>query len=179
MVRILLALLVVTMVVGVASAKDLVPINGGGHWNPRLGGGDWSTATVIPPSLPYNDTGSTCGASWVVDLTCGYTAGVSPDLFYSYTACVDGAINVSLCGSDFDTEVEVTDSNHNSIACDDDFCNFQSEVDNVPVASGAQYFIIISGYYGSCGDYVLNVTGPSCPNPVKTQSWGEIKSIYR
>ena len=181
MVRILLALFMATTIAGAVSAKDLVPTNGPvRHRDGRTGGGDWGSATLIT-TIPYSDTGVTCGAYWVVDFTCGYTAGVSPDLFYQFTSCFGGTVSVSLCGSDYDTEVAIFDSNHNALACNDDFCNLQSEIDNFTLNAGSLYYIVVSGYYGSCGDYVLNISGNDClggPVPVGNTSWGRIKSVY-
>jgi len=157
MARFVLAMLLACAVAGVGHATPVKGQGDGAH-NYRQGGTGWDDAVVIPNPLPYSDSGATCGNSWVIDFTCGYTAGISPDTFYSYTACADMNLSVSLCGSTFDTELSLFDSNHNSLYCDDDFCTFQSEIDNMALTNGAQYFIVVSGYYGACGSYVISVT---------------------
>jgi hypothetical protein len=163
---------------GVASADKVHQFIGDGLGDTREGGEDWGTALVIT-NLPYSDTGATCDNNHTVDLSCGYTAGISPDVFYSYTACLDGTINISLCGSGYDTELAIFDANHNELFCNDDFCSLQSEIDGIPVVSGQLYYICVSGYYGSCGSYIMNITGPTCPVPVQQMTWGQTKNEYR
>ena len=40
----------------------------------------------------------------------------------------------------------------NELACNDDFCGLQSEIDNIPVLAGQTYCFAVDGYAGgSCG----------------------------
>ena len=176
--RLTLVMLLVGLVASVASADKILQFNGDGLSDSREGGESWGDAVAIG-DLPFSDSGATCDNVWNVDFSCGYTAGLSPDVFYSYTACLDGVINVSLCGSGYDTELAIFDANHNELFCNDDFCSLQSEIDGIPVVNGQVYYIVVSGFYGSCGSYVMSVTGPACPTPAEQTTWGEIKSEYR
>lgn len=179
--RLLLFVLLAGMVAGytgLATADDIKG-SGDGAVDGREGGETWDSAVVIPQDLPYNDTGATCDNSWTVDFGCGFTFGISPDVFYSYTACVDGYINVSLCGSGYDTELAIFNSNFVELYCNDDFCGLQSEIDNIAVTAGQLYYIVVSGYFGACGSYTMNVTGPECPTPTSETTWGQVKSLYR
>jgi hypothetical protein len=145
---------------GVVGAKDL-GFTGDGARDGREGGESWDDAVSVG-NMPYTDSGMTCDNHWDVDFSCGYTAGLGPDVFYKFRACCAGVINVTLCGSGFDTELAIFDSQHNELACNDDFCGLQSEIDGFQIASDEIYYIVVSGFYGSCGSYVITVTGPEC-----------------
>jgi hypothetical protein len=174
--RLILAMLLTCTVAGMAWAQKG---SGDGASDTREGGETFGDALVIP-DLPFSDTGATCDNHWDVDFSCGYTAGISPDVFYSYTACVDGTISVSLCGSGYDTELAIFNSSQVEIACNDDFCGLQSEIDGIPVVTGETYYIAVSGFFGGCGSYTMSVTGPECPpTPTEDTTWGQIKSKYR
>ena len=173
--RLVMATLFVLLAVGTANAQNKG--YGDGAVDAREGGESWGDALVIP-DLPYTDTGATCDNSWTVDLSCGYTAGTSPDVFYSYTACMDGTISASLCGSSYDTQLAVFNSSQVEIACNDDFCGLQSQLSAV-VTAGEQYYIMVSGFFGGCGSYTLEVTGPMCATPIDESTWSRIKSQYR
>jgi hypothetical protein len=177
MVRLILTMALVCLVAGIASA-ELIKGSSNGAIDGREGGESWADAVVINPNLPYSDTGATCDNQWNVDFSCGYTYGISPDVFYSFTACMDGSIDVSLCGSGYDTELAIFDAGQIELACNDDFCGLQSEI-AFPVTGGEFYYIVVSGYYGGCGDYILNINGPTCPTPTQESNWSQVKSNYR
>jgi hypothetical protein len=130
---------------------------GDGASTPRTGGDTIEGATVIP-SLPYSDSGATCG--FTQNYTdCVYNAG-APDVVYAYTPTANGAINISLCGSGYDTGMWVYAGGvGNTVGCNDDFCGLQSEIDDISVAAGVTYYVVISGYSTACGSYALNLTG--------------------
>ena len=159
MARTILALVLVCIVAGMAPAKDRVA-TGDGAGSGRQGGESWGDALAITV-MPYTDSGATCNNHWDVDLSCGYTYGISPDVFYSYCASTDGSLSVSLCGSAYDTQLAIFNSGHGELVCNDDFCGLQSEIDGVPVSAGQSYFIDVSGFYGSCGSYYLSASGPA------------------
>ena len=65
---------------------------------------------------------------------------------------------VSLCGSGFDTRLYIFQNDQNTeIACNDDYCNFQSEV-MVFLNPGNTYYFVVDGYNMESGAYVINVT---------------------
>jgi hypothetical protein len=135
---------------------SLVKGQGDGAPGPRTGGETIGTATVIP-ALPYSDTGTTCG--YRQDYTdCVYNAG-APDVVYAYTPGWNEVITVSLCGSGYDTALWVyAGSVGNTVGCNDDFCDLQSELDGIQLTAGVTYYIVISGYSTACGSYTLSVT---------------------
>ncbi len=96
----------------------------------------------------------------------GYTH-IESDIWYCYTASCDGAATVSLCGSSYDTKIAVYDGcgcpvSSPPIACNEDFCDFQSEATFVATA-GNTYLIRIGGYQGDQGAGFLTVSNPCVP----------------
>ncbi|MBC8377227.1 MAG: choice-of-anchor D domain-containing protein [FCB group bacterium] len=80
-----------------------------------------------------------------------------------YTFYNDGTYDnvfASLCGSGFDTKIEVWAGCDSAtyIAYNDDFCGTQSEVDLGELPAG-DYWVKVYGYSSSSGEYTLNVTG--------------------
>ena len=98
----------------------------------------------------------------------GYTH-VESDVWFSYNSICEGPVNVTTCGSNFDTKLSVyaacpTQSGA-SLACNDDApvgqsCNetLQSAV-TFNASAGATYLIRVGGYQGAIGDGFLNVSG--------------------
>jgi hypothetical protein len=168
-----LTVLLAVLMASVALASDFAatpspkPISGSAAPPPdpallRQGGDTIATATVIP-QLPYDDSGTTTGFTDDYAGTCLSDDG-APDVVYALTvpdAVV--AIDVSLCGSSFDTGLYVYDSNFAQIACNDESCGSQSQCDEVPVTSGETYYIVVDGWASAHGNYVLSVRDhPPC-----------------
>ncbi len=136
----------------------------------KVGGDTIDDATVIG-GLPYSDIGNTCGYMNDYDEACPNTGSTSPDVVYSYIPNGDFSITVDLCASSYDTKTYVYDYNLNLLACDDDYyadpdCGmWTSKIPQVSLMAGATYFIVIDGYGGDCGDYVLNVYQYEPPPP--------------
>jgi hypothetical protein len=127
------------------------------------GGDNIGSATVIP-SLPYHDTGTTSGYTDDYDEVCPYTGSTSPDVVYSFTAPADAIVDITLCnGSAYDTKLYIYENSYtpgSPYACNDDECpGWVSELLGVPMTGGNTYFIVIDGYGGSYGSYVLDITG--------------------
>jgi hypothetical protein len=128
---------------------------------PQVGGENVGSAAPIP-ALPYSDAGNTCAYLNDYDAACPFTGSTSPDVVYSYAPAADGSINISLCNSGYDTKVFVYENAvGTAYACNDDACGsdgFRSELTGVPVFAGNTYFIVVDGYGGACGDYVMEVS---------------------
>ncbi len=131
-------------------------------------GGDNMASAVDIGSVPYANTGNTCGLTDVWDETCPYGGSTSPDAWYSFTPASDMSISVDLIGSTYDTKTYVLDANYNVIACDDDFYgspDWLSFIENAPLTGGMTYYIVIDGYGGACGDYSVAITEFTPPPP--------------
>ena len=116
--------------------------------------GDDMADAIDVPTLPYTDNHSN-----VVCYTNQNPTYTSPDVFYRVvTDPANPWMNVSLCGSSFDTFLSVVEPNGTFIAGNDDFgaCSPQSEVllstEGLPVV-----YVIVEGWGTEIGDYVLNI----------------------
>ena len=128
----------------------------------RQGGDTVGEATNIS-SLPFSDTGTTIGYTDDYDEVCPYTDSTSPDVVYSFTPGADITVYITLCnGSDYDTKLYVYENEVTPgapFACNDDACvNYESELYGLELFYGNTYFIVIDGYFGDEGNYVLDIT---------------------
>lgn len=131
---------------------------------PRQGGDTIANATVVP-GLPYSYAGTTFGYVNDYDEACPYTGSTSPDVVYCFTSEDDVSIDVDLCGSGYDTKVYIYDEELNLIDCNDDAyfagdpCGvYVSKIENAALAGGVTYYIVIDGYGGEAGPYLLYIT---------------------
>jgi hypothetical protein len=179
--RNLLAFVLMIALVGSAAAADLgnqfkdTKTNSHVMMNPgtpdgREGGENMGTAYMIG-ALPFNDTGNTCDNVDDYDAVCPYSGSTSADVVYSYTPAADEVLFIDLCGSGYDTKVYVMDGSMNLIACNDDAyfdatCGvYVSAIEEAWVTAGTEYFVVIDGYGGDCGDYVLYIEATDPPEP--------------
>jgi len=134
------------------------------YMNPdvRQGGDTVDDATVID-TIPYDDVGTIAGYTDDYEESCPYWSN-SPDVVYSFTPGGDIEVDIDLCGSNYDTKLFVYDDSMNLIDCNDDFwfddvCGqYVSFLGAVEMNAGMQYYIIIDGYGGSFGDYILSIS---------------------
>ncbi len=170
--RILACLGLFVLVMGTAHAAVDIPGQEGAaksdaHVRTRLAfdrqGGE-TVATAVPIlSLPFSDAGATCDNVNDYDETCPFGASTSPDVVYVYQPPADLTVDIDLCGSGYDTKVYVYDASLALVACNDDAyfgepCGeYVSRLQYVDLAGGADYYIVIDGYGGDCGEYLLSV----------------------
>ncbi len=147
----------------------------------RQGGEDMATAFAIT-ALPFDDTGNTTGNVDDYDAECPYSGSTSPDVVYSYTPAADEFISVDLCGSGYDTKTYVIDGDMNVIACNDDFyygdpdCgSYTSFIEMASLTGGVEYFIVVDGYGGDAGDYILSVEAVIPPAPCVLECNGGVE----
>ncbi|MEZ4386874.1 MAG: hypothetical protein R3D98_04735 [Candidatus Krumholzibacteriia bacterium] len=168
--RSLLAMLLMTAVAGAALAYDLgnqrpdkplmtYPQNAP---NPDRQGGDTIPDAVVV-SIPVVDlAGTTAGYADDYDEVCPYTQSTSPDVVYALTPDFDTPAVIDLLGSTYDTKVYVYDENLALVACNDDFYpDYVSKIELVELQGGVRYYVVIDGYGGDFGAYVLNIYIPS------------------
>jgi hypothetical protein len=139
-----------------------------------LVGGESFDSAVSIPSLPFTDTGYTCGFANDVEAplaTCGLANG--PDVFYTYTPTFDQCVRMDLCNSQYNTMLEVFDASHTLVECNDNYfpdrpeCGLTSLVKHVHLTGGQQYFIAVDGFAGDCGNYQMAVS--ECPPACSTE----------
>lgn len=123
------------------------------------------TAAIFAPSSRRRD-GSL--AAPLMHVTYTSWQDTAPDVVYAFTPSVPMAVAISTCGSAFDTVLMLTtDPNdvstfqHND---DDRTCAESSSSSrlDVSLSAGTPYFVIVSGYKGDSGPYVLTLDCTSC-----------------
>jgi len=143
-----------------------------------VGGDTFATATPIP-ALPYVDTGNTCTFTNDYDPPCVGEIHSARDVVYSFAPNANVCVDISLCGSGYDTEVVVYQNNVGTpVACQDDSptCGLQSRLSNVPLIAGNTYYIVVDGYAASTGSFLLTITPPAgagtCASPTVLPAGG-------
>jgi hypothetical protein len=129
----------------------------------QVGGDNFGNATVIP-ALPYVDGGNTC--AFADDYVPPCVPQNSPDVVYAFRPTKDMCVDISLCNSGYDTEIVVYANDPSTVvACQDDSpdCGLESHLTNVPLVAGTTYYILVDGYGGACGTYLLEMM--ECPPP--------------
>jgi hypothetical protein len=126
---------------------------------------DCSGAFEACPGTTYS--GSTNSATNDGSASCG-TSDSSPDVWYSYVPDSNGTATFSLCtGTSYDSVISIHSgcpgTSANELGCDDDYCGGggPSQV-TINVTAGNTYYIRVTGWYGSTGQYGLTITGPDC-----------------
>ena len=101
----------------------------------------------------------------------GSCAPTGTDLWYGFVAPTGAEFRASLCGSSFDTVLEVYEgaggvcTSITPLACNDDTCGLQSEVEFLG-STGQTFFLRVSGFNGAVGTgdlLVEQVTLPGVP----------------
>jgi len=170
--RRLLAVILMLGVAGVASAVTLSNFQvlpdkstyvGDGMSDGREGNETYPGLPIA--GLPYDDSGATCDNVNDIEHICGGTGAA--EVVYSFVPGHDMQINLNLCASSYDTLLGVFNSSYTEIACNDDFCGLQSQLDHVPLTGGQTYYIVVDGYTSSsCGSYVLHIEEYIPPPPI-------------
>ncbi len=121
---------------------------------------DCATATPVTDGMTAfdNTTALDEGAAF------GCGSGAAFDLWFSYTAVTDGMGTFELCGSTFDTRMEIYDDCAGAaLSCNDDSCGLQSSI-SLSLVGGTTYFIRAAGWNGATGAGTLTVDGPTIPD---------------
>jgi hypothetical protein len=107
--------------------------------------------------LPSVFQGTTVGLSDLVTLGCG-AAQPSGDYAVAFTAPYAGTFSFDTFGSSLDTVLAVRDNDcaGEELDCNDDAIGLQSQV-ILHLSEGQTVAVIVDGYYGNEGDFVLNI----------------------
>ncbi|MEZ4386599.1 MAG: hypothetical protein R3D98_03310 [Candidatus Krumholzibacteriia bacterium] len=122
-------------------------------------GGD-TVLDAVTLSLPVvHETGTTAGYNDDYDEACPYTLSTSPDAVYRLAPPTSVSVDIDMLGSTYDTKIYVYDEGLGLVACNDDFYpDYVSKLENVPLVGGVEYYLVIDGYGGDFGSYVLNIS---------------------
>ncbi len=95
-----------------------------------------------------------------------------PDVVYRFAPEFDMSLEIDLWGSNYDTKVYVYGAGMELVACNDDFYpNYVSKIEYLSVVEGTKYYIVIDGYGGDHGDYVISMFTPP---PADKSAAGEV-----
>jgi len=133
--------------------------------HPLVGANDSCTtpATAVDGPNAWDNTGATLDGP----VPCG---SIGADVWYTYTATGTGSSTASFCGgTGTDTVLAVYNvatcpALGNLIVCNDDTCNFQSQV-SWSTTMGTTYMIQAGGFSGSQGTGTLTISPPAPPAP--------------
>ncbi|QDV09795.1 hypothetical protein Poly30_53550 [Planctomycetes bacterium Poly30] len=135
---------------------------------------DCSTALPISIGLTTFDSAVGTGATDSLPAyTCEPTQGRA-DIWYSFNAPNNAVYLVELCGTTFDTVLEVLEGacgSQTAIVCNDDTCGTQSIV-SFQATAGTTYYIRPGGWGGATGMGIINIEEimPVAP-PVLAGHW--------
>jgi len=92
-----------------------------------------------------------------IDSSCGNLDTI--DAWYVYAPWCDGTMRASTCDSGIDTVVAVFSAcnSRSEVACNDDYCKLQSEVE-LPTSSGDLFLIRVSAVKNATGDFALELS---------------------
>uniref|UniRef100_A0A061SCC5 Cerevisin n=3 Tax=Tetraselmis sp. GSL018 TaxID=582737 RepID=A0A061SCC5_9CHLO len=140
--------------------------------------GDTIRHPLVIPGLPFMYTGSTAALQDDYDVECldsPVAPRRAPDAVFTFMPAASARVVIATCGSSFDTKLFVY---HNTTEilesvtqtqCNDDFgrgdCRTQSLL-QVDMVAGLHYAIVVDGWNGAYGDFVLRVfssTGSPLP----------------
>jgi len=123
------------------------------------GGDDIASATYIPFTDYYYDSGTTAGYTDDYDEICPGSS-TSPDVVYLFIPELEGFIDISLCESSYDTKLYVYEFEEGiPLDCNDDGCGVQSHLSGLLVYPGQELYIVVDGSGGEFGDYIIEITG--------------------
>lgn len=140
------------------------------------GGDDCAAPDPIAGTGTFVFDASLASTDGLPDLLCdvGGQDQIEADVWFLWTAPGDGVFSVSLCGqTNVDSRVAVYDGatcpTGSPLACDDDACGLQSEVDFLAVAGG-QYLLRLGSSPGAAagnGTFTIAAgsAGSPCANP--------------
>jgi len=132
----------------------------------RVGGDTFATALPFAVT-PYTDSGSTVGYTDDYEEDCGTGEGAAPDVVYAFTPPATGYYDFNLCGSAYDTKLNICDQGEALLACNDDVdytldegdpCFLNARISDFFCLAGETYYLVVDGYEFEAGDYTLAVS---------------------
>jgi subtilisin-like proprotein convertase family protein len=115
-------------------------------------------ANAQPLNCSQTVTGNTNTATLDGPPTSCNLTSVAPDVWYTVTG-TGANITAVLCGSGYDTKVDVYTGTCGALVCvggNDDFCGLQSQFTWATTA-GVTYYIRVHGFAGATGPFTLNI----------------------
>lgn len=144
--------------------------------NPLDQGGEHCGNATVIQQIPFCDTGTTVGYNDDMAPSCHLSEPTAPDVVYSFTPSTVMAVDVSLCGSAFNTFLYIWVGGcgvfgSSEVCCNDDSpqCAPASCCNGVMLYPGFTYYFIVDGFGNQSGQYLLTidyaVEPPACVIP--------------
>jgi beta-lactam-binding protein with PASTA domain len=119
---------------------------------------------AVPVELKVSASGNNVSASTDADVPS--IANDGRDVWYTFTPTVTDSYEVSLCGSSFDTTLNVYQGGCGQLEWlageDDDLQCSRNAILCMDLVGGQMYSIRVAGYNGATGDFVLLVSDTPC-----------------
>jgi hypothetical protein len=133
--------------------------------------GDTIETAIEILSLPCSLEGTTIGYADDYDVACPYPGSVSPDVVFRWTASSTVYLNICTCGSNYDTKLYVYEDGYTAgrcYACNDDSADcpgppYRSSIGRMPATAGNTYYIVVDGYGGGFGRFLLEINEVAAP----------------
>jgi hypothetical protein len=117
--------------------------------------------TVLSSATPQSVSGTTWGASDYVAAPCG--AEGSPDVGFLFSPVDEGSYVFDTVGSSYDTVLMAYDAvSCTLLGCNDDYQNATSRIETT-LAEGQTVLVVVDGFGGSGGPFVLNISHEAPP----------------
>jgi hypothetical protein len=130
---------------------------------------DGSCSACVTASCPVATVIGSAGGVFLGSTVGGYTvagscggSSSSPERYFQWTPNTTHVATIRTCGgtTNYDSVVYIwqgTTCGGSVIACNDDFCGLQSQI-NPFVVAGTTYTIVVDGFSGSQGNFTLSVS---------------------
>jgi len=115
-------------------------------------------------SGPFSTNPATVSSAFA----CGNGGG--PDIWFTYRPSFNGDFTISLCGSDYDTAMELFEGDCGSLTlleCNDDSCGLQSAITHCGVA-GTTYTFRVGGWNGNTGVAQVDISNSGAETVAQT-----------
>lgn len=118
---------------------------------------------------PAVTSGDTSGDDDDLNASCGGVGG--PDRVIEFTSTAAGTYTFDTLGSSFDTKIAVYSDCATELACNDDFGGLQSSL-SLDMNANQTVLVVVDGYGGNVGAWVLNIAAPGGAFPCQDQDIG-------
>jgi hypothetical protein len=114
--------------------------------------------------------GTTCGMGNDYTPSCGFSN--AEDVAFLWTPPATGTYIFSTTGSSFDTIIHLRDGAGGApLACNDDAYNRLDSAVGASVTAGHPITVVVDGYSGGCGNFLLTIMPAPLPSPATLALW--------
>jgi len=134
----------------VGDDDDSQPVEGG-LCNPAL--------SISCGGLISSTTGSALATNAIDSYACSSWDATGPEIAYSFTATESGPVHAALTDIEVDQDLDIYILEDLGEGCASDACIAFADAEiDFDVVAGQTYFIVVDGYYGAVGSFVLELS---------------------